>query len=463
MTHHNPMKILPCLIGAAAAVWAFSACSESGNIGSTIVQDEIQIVVDSVYSVTGFTVENERIQSRTVTQLLGSIDAEEYGSFTSDFVTQYLPSSALDTVGIGVDDIDSLEMILAVPLGGFVGDSITPMGLTIYELTKQLQSPIYSDFDPLTEQCYDPSRPIATKVYACNAVAETDSVQKLKYRYVSATLPRELGQRLYKAYLDNPTSYLEPSTFAKIFPGLYVANSYGSGRVMKIAGNQLRMHYHKPDTTSTGADTIVSAYSNYYTVSPEVITNNNITIDIANNLKQMAKDGDALLVAPAGMDVQMIFPLEEMLGRYRANPNALTVINTLSFVVPAEEIANEYGINPPKNLLMVLTSKRDEFFAKNQVTDNIYSFYATYDAEKKQYSFSGLRGYLLEMLEKAQITADDYTFTLTPVSVSVETTSAYNPTTYISAIVPYIDTPAMVRLLLDKAQLKLTYSKQSLM
>ncbi|MDE6309244.1 MAG: DUF4270 domain-containing protein [Muribaculaceae bacterium] len=464
MTHHyNPMRILPFIVGAAAAVWAFSACSESSNIGQSIVQDEIQIVVDSVYSVTGYTVENERIQSRTVTQLLGSIDAAEYGSFTSDFVTQYLPSVALDTVGIGVEDIDSLEMVLTVPLGGYVGDSITPMGLTVYELTKQLPSPIYSDFDPQAEGCYDPSKPIATKVYACNAVGEPDSLKKLKYRTVSATLPRELGQRLYKAYLDNPTSYLEPSTFSKIFPGLYVANSYGTGRVIKIASNQLRMHYHKPDTTKTGADTIVSAYANYYTVSPEIITNNNINLAMAENLKHMAKAGDALLVAPAGMDVQMTFPLEEMLSRYRNNPNALTVINTLNFNVPVEEIANEYGIDPPQHLLMVLTSKRDEFFAKNQVTDNITSFYATYDAANKLYSFTGMRGYLLEMLDKAQITADDYTFTLTPVSVVVETTSTYNPTTFISAVVPYVDTPAMARLLLDKAKLKLTYSKQSMM
>lgn len=445
-------------------MWALSACNESGNIGSTIVQDEIQIVVDSVYTVSGHTVENERIQSRTVTQLLGSIDAAEYGSFTSDFVTQYLPSSALDTVGISVNDIDSVEMLLAVPFGGFVGDSITPMGLTIYELTKQLPSPIYSDFNPAAEQCYDPTKPISTKVYSCNAGGgDVDTLQNKKYRYISATLPRELGQRLYKAYLDNPTSYLEPSTFAKIFPGLYVANSYGAGRVMKIEGNQLRMHFHKPDTTKTGADTIVSAYANYYTVSPEVITNNNISLKIADNLKQMAKDGDAVLVAPAGMDVQITFPLVDMIERYRANPNSLTVINTLNFVVPVEEIANDYGINPPENLLMVLTSKRDEFFAKNQVTDNIYSFYATYDATKKQYSFSGMRGYLLEMLDKGEITADDYTFTLTPVSVKVETTSTYNPTYYVSAIVPYVDTPAMARLLLDKVKVKLTYSKQSLM
>lgn len=455
------MKFLPYLVGGAITLAAFTSCEESDNIGSSIIQDEIQIVVDSTYTVTGYTVDNQRIQSRTVTQLLGRIDAEEYGRFSSDFVTQYLPAAQLDTTGISVNDIDSLQMILAVPLGGFVGDSVTPMGLTVYELIKQLPSPIYSDFDP--EGYYDPSSPIATKIYACNAVEEADSIKKLKYRYVTATLPRQLGQRLYKAYLDNPASYLEPSSFAKIFPGLYVTNSYGTGRVMKITANALRVHYHKPDTTAAGKDTIVSAYTNYYTVSPEVVTNNDIKIQISDNIRQMAQRGDAMVVAPAGMDVQMTFPLQQMLERYRNNPNSLTVVNTLVMDIPVEEISNDYGIDPPQDLLMVLTSKRDEFFAKNQVTDNVYSFYASYDATNHRYRFSGMRGYLLAMLDKAQITPDDYNFTLTPVSVEKEATNSYNSTYYISAIVPYIDTPAMARLLLDKAQIKLTYSKQSLM
>lgn len=455
------MKILPYLIGATA-VLSVTSCDESENIGSSIIQDEIQIIVDSAYTVSGYTIGNERIQSRTVTQLLGRIDAKEYGRFSADFVTQYMPSNHLDTTGINVDDIDSLQMILAVPLGGFVGDSVTPMGLTVYEINKELPSPIYSNFDPASY--YDPSKPISTKIYACNAVGEPDSVKKLNYRYVAATLPREMGQRLYKAYRDNPTSYLEPSTFAKIFPGLYVANSYGTGRVMKISGNVLRMYYHKPDTTAAGKDTVISTYSNYYTTSPEVITNNNIDFAIADNLKQMAQSGKALVVAPAGMDVKITFPLEKMLQRYRNNPNSLTVVNTLTMDIPVEEIANDYGIEPPHDLLMVLSTKLDEFFAKNQVTDNVYSFYATYDATNHRYRFSGMRGYLLAMLEKGSITADDFTFTLTPVSVEAETTSSYyNTSYYISAIVPYIDKPAMARLMLDQIDIKLTYSKQSLM
>lgn len=455
------MKILPYLLGGTLIVATITGCDESGNIGNSIIQDEIQIIVDSAYTVSGVTVDNGRIQSRTVTQLLGSIDAKEFGSFSADFVTQYMPAGAIDTVGVKVEDIDSLQMLLAVPLGGFVGDSITPMGLRVYELTRELPSPIYSDFDPT--DYYDATKPIATEIYACNAIAEPDSVSKLSYRYVKATLPRELGQRLYKAYLDNPSSYLEPTSFAKVFPGLYVANSYGSGRVMKIAANSMRLYYQRPDTTATGNDTIVSAIGNYYSVSPEVITNNNIKIDISQQLRDMARGGDALVVAPAGMDVEMRFPLEEMLQRYRNNPNALTVVNTLSMEIPVEEISNNYGIKPPEHLLMVLKSRRDDFFATNQVTDDKYSFYATYDAVNHKYSFTAMRDYLLTMLDKDEITADDYTFVLTPVSVQMESTSSYNSTYYISAVVPYLDTPTMAKLLLDRVKIKLTYSKQSLM
>ena len=59
-----------------------------------------------------------------------------------------------------------------------------------------------------------------------------------------------------------------------------------------------------------------------------------------------------------------------------------TYIKTLA-EIPAEEISNEYGINPPPNLLFVKSSEKDKFFAESQITDDINTFYATYDEATK--------------------------------------------------------------------------------
>lgn len=453
------MKLLPYFLGVAVVSVAFASCNDSEDIGSSVIQDEIEIVVSSDFNVSGHSVDNSRIQSRTVTQLLGSIEAKGYGNFSSDFVTQFMPAGEIDTVGITVDDIDSLQLMLAVPNGGYIGDSIVPMGLQIYRLTKQLPSPIFSDFDP--DGYYDESMPIASKIYTCSALGMADSLAEYNYRFVYCKLPLQLGKDLFNAYRDNPDIYQEPSSFANIFPGLYVANTYGSGRVIKIAGNSMRLFYHRTvQDETTGKDTTYNYVGNYYAVTPEVITNNNISFDMSSQLTDMAAEGKAVLVAPAGMDVEIRFPIEELLASYRADAGGLSVVNALTLDIPVEEIANDYGIMPPPNLLMVLTSRKDEFFETNQVTDNKYSFYAAYDSTNKRYRFTGLREYFLTMLDETSISSDDYMFTLTPVSITTENYSS-SSSFYISAIVPYIDTPAMAQLSLENAKITFTYSKQS--
>ena len=63
----------------------FTACdNEVNNIGGSLVNDNLEIDIDSTFVVEGKSIENLRIQSRTVTQLLGSISSKEYGTFSSE-------------------------------------------------------------------------------------------------------------------------------------------------------------------------------------------------------------------------------------------------------------------------------------------------------------------------------------------------------------------------------------------
>ena len=118
-------------------------------------------------------------------------------------------------------------------------------------------------------------------------------------------------------------------------------------------------------------------------------------------------------------------------------------------------------------MLMLLSKDKDKFFANNEITDDVTSFVATYDSSEGCYTFSGLRAYLLKMLEEyeknGKVEAEDYTFTLTPVTVTTETNSSgyYQTSTYISSITPYVLTPVMTKLDLGKAKITFTFTKQS--
>lgn len=451
------------LAAAVVAASSLIACQNGDTtIGSGLLTDQQAVVVADSFPVVGRCVPNQSVQGRTITQLLGSIQAEGYGDLSSDFVTQFMPAQTLPD-SLTLANFDSIRLSMAIPLGAYVGDSVAPMGLEVYRLNKILPFPIFSDFNPA--DYYDPNALLGRTIYACNATMATDSVQKLAFRRIDVKLPDQVGHELISLYREHPEAYTAPTEFAKHFPGVYVRNSYGSGRVVKVGSTVMQVFYHTWQQDSLKKPYQVPQIGTYYAVTPEIVTNNNIDYVQSQALKARIDSGQMLLVAPAGTDVELTFPTRQVIDYFHTKSSSLSVLNTLSFEIPVEEITNNYGITPPPNVLLVLSSEKDEFFRKNDVTNDKTSFVGTYNSYTKTYSFTGMRPYLVEMLKKDTLEPKDYTFTLTPVSMTTETSGSNyyygTSTTYINAITPYVETPVMCRLKLEDATVKLTFSTQT--
>lgn len=456
-------KHIPAIAALAVAA-TFTSCDDETSIGSSLVQADNEIIIEEDFHVTGHSVINDRVQSRTPMLLIGSIDAKDYGNFSSDFVTQFMPVASIDTTLTAASAIDSVKLLMMFQPGSFVGDSVIPMGIDVYRLNKGLKAPIFSDFNP--QSYYDPSQKLGSAIYAASDLEMPDSVKKLGYRAIYVDMPLSLGRELYDLYQEDPAVYNNPAAFAEHFPGIYVKNSYGSGRVTQIGATLIQLFYHFDTKNSAGRDTTYNYTGNFYSATPEVLSNNNIDYTIAPQLISRMEAGEQLIVAPAGLEVEMEFPLKEIISYYRQNSARLSVINSLTFSIPTSKIANTYGINPPSQLLMVLKKDKASFFENGDVTNGITSFYAAYNEATDSYDFTSLRQYILDALEREdEITADDYTFVLTPVTVDVET--VYNSytggqTSYVKSIIPYVQQPAMIRLLLDKSKIKFTFTNQNL-
>ena len=105
------------------------------------------------------------------------------------------------------------------------------------------------------------------------------------------------------------------------------------------------------------------------------------------------------------------------------------------------------------------------------MTNSKDSFYATYNATKKQYEFTGLRPYILNIInnQNGVATEEDINLTLTPIDVTSYTqTSSYyyynqQQKTVVTKISPAVAIPSIAKLRLDKAKIKLTYSKQTVL
>lgn len=458
----NSKTAAALLAVAAICATGFSACDDdtTDEIGSSLVQTESSVDICSDFTLEGKSVENNRVQSRTISQLIGKIDANGYGTLSSDFVTQLMPAATLDSMLTSAEEIDSLKLLMLYNKGSYVGDSIVPMGMEVYRLNRQLVAPIFSNFNPA--DYYNPSEPIGSKIYGASDLSYNDTLSTSTYNALYVDLPRSLAVELFDLYKSNPSAYLSPTEFAKYFPGLYVKSNYGSGRVTSFGATALELFYHYPTVNTAGNDTIISTSGVFYQATPEIISNNNINLAVDQSLKDRMNAGEQLLIAPAGYDVELTFPVREIIDYYNANRGVLSVLNTLTMSIPVETIANDYGIEPPEYILLVKKSEKTEFFEQNKITNGTTSFYAQLNTATGSYEFSSLRQYLIDCINKGEkLTADDYTFIITPVEVQTETQSSYyQTTTTVTAITPYITGPAMVRLRLDKATTTLTFSNQ---
>lgn len=451
----------------AVAATMLSACDDSSTLGNSLISDNTEVVIDSTFTVTGQSLRDDAVLSRTTSQLLGKIDAKEFGSISSDFVTQFMPAVNLDTTGVTINDIDSVKLIMDYTSSSFTGDSLVPMGFKVYPLTRQLESPIYSNFNPKgfydESNCWTPQ----TQIYTTNAQHD-DSLANVYNRHLSVKLPLEFGKKVFNEYLTNPSTFATPMAFAKFFPGIYVKNTFGSGRITNFTNTYINFYYtrHATYTNKVGEtrDTTYHSTSSYLGVTPEIIANNIINMTLSKEIDRRIQEGQTLLVAPTGYNARITLPMKEMVENYRRNGGEMSVINTLTMAIPVVEIPNTYNIAPPANVLLILESEKDKFFANNDINDDKTSFVATYDSTNKQYYFSGLRQYFIELLNKESITDKDVTFVLLPVNLTTESSESNyyygTSTVYITAIKPYVSNPAMCRLNLDDVKIKFTYSKQ---
>ncbi|MDE6368337.1 MAG: DUF4270 domain-containing protein, partial [Muribaculaceae bacterium] len=333
------MKIKSLIATAALAAIFISSCENSQSpIGASIIEDKISISIDSAFTVNGHSVASNAVQSRTLLQLLGRIDASGYGSLSSDVVTQFMPSISLDTTGVTVNSIDSLKLMMAVYHGNFVGDSITPMGIDVYRLNRDLPYPIYSDFNP--EGYYDPSQKIGSLVYNASTLGDSDSLKNASYHVISVKLPRELAQEFFSAYLQDPANFSSPNAFINnVFKGIYIRNSYGSGRLTLVSNTQMRAYYRRTIKKDDGTDSIQSKVANYFAVTPEIITNNNIGLKLAPSVTELVNQGENIVVSPTGYDVEFEFPIRDVIATYKANKTGESAINTLTFTLPVDSVA----------------------------------------------------------------------------------------------------------------------------
>lgn len=470
----NGISIFTLLAFLMAGV---TSCEETTTtIGSVIASGEVEITVDSInFDLMAKPVAVETYDSKTGNLMVGKIQVEQYGRLNCSFVSRLMCTPTLGVpdsiLRVLPERIDSCKLLLSASREGITGDSLAPQRLAVYLLDKQLPSSINNSFNP--EGYYNPSTPLASKSYTVSGIAESDSAfYNNPYVDLTVDLPLEFGVQIVEKYLSQPDIFQWPQTMAENYiPGIYVESTFGNGCIANIDVAYIGIYYHTlKETTEEIDDETVTRIEHVgnviypFSITPEVLSSNNISYTPAENIVSQNEmgDGRVVITTPGGYMAQFSFPAQELIDRYLSEYAHLSTVNELFLYIPAEEFDKASGIGVAPNLLLIKTSEYQDFFAKNKIPDNLTSFTGVYDAENSRYYFSSMRSYFLELLAKDTITPEDIDFTLVPVEIETESVSSYysDITTYVTKCVPYTSRPTMTLLKSDEARVAFSFSTQ---
>lgn len=461
------------------------ACNDDvSTIGGSIASGEVAISVDSLnYELATRSISNPVFDARSGSILLGKINVPEYGSLDCSFVTRLLSISQLpdsiteskEAMDKYLQLLDSCSIQLYMVRGNFVGDSLAPQQTKVFKLNKQLPDDITNQFNP--EGYYSPSSPLGRKNYTLvNAGAEDASYLKYSNFLLRIPVEKQFAADIFNKYIEDPETFQWPDKFAQFIPGLYVESSFGNGCLATFSQLAITAYtYHLTQQASKDDDgnTIKDSDGNivYETVhqkdsivlcttTPEVLSSNRISYNPSQSLINRIKAGETIITTPGGYTAEITFPADEIIEKYhKANTN-ISIVSGLSMTIPADTVSNGYGIVGAPYLLMVKSSELENFFAENKIPDNVSSFYAAYSSTIGGYRFSGLRSYILDLLDKGSYSPEDTQFSLIPVDVTFDSNSSSSSTTYITKCVPFTTQPTMTLLDTKNATIVFTFSSQ---
>ncbi len=500
------------LIPLLFAALAYACNDDSASIGFSIDTTYVSITIDSsyVYTQNSDSISVLRVDSlpnRTVIQMLGQLDIPDYGSVKADYLSQFYPVANFDTVLVKPDMVDSVGLEITFQYNSFLGDSLAPMQLTAYRLsrllreTRDIRTPIYSNLDPA--DYYSESDKLGSAFYVASTQSYPDSLldengyRTIKFSFGTTTDEKQSwARKFYDLYIDN-AGYLTADRVNELFKGIYVTNTFGRGTLLYIISTAVNVYHRsyaynsdgglrKVDTSDPNSALYeVNTKTTYLMSSYEAPTINRIEARSASVVEALRAQGAAIIQSPQMYDAQITLPIDTIIHRFNKarslnSTDTVGVLNIVNMTVPLKPMPaslKSLGIVPPPYLLLmrkggnattssgaVIPMNKDLFFTERLLADNRNYFVAAYDSTTNSYSFVGLQDYIINIFQhdpnsilepdgalKSHLDNNyDSEMILVPISL-ITSTSKYGQET---SIVPYLGNLTYAEI--DKSNIKIT-------
>lgn len=444
------MKILRLLTVLVIAALTFAACDDTTEgIGGSITNkiDNINIS-DSAFNVTTKSIVAGAVLSRNNTGLIGKMKDPETGNYVKgDYMTQLsvLPTFSVDTLDYikqaNKGSIEADSCYLLVSYNASYGDTIAPMKVTAYEMTKPMaeDKEYYSDYDAFEKGWVNENNQHWSSNYN---LSNTSDVKNFKI-YLNKEYKKDgkryknYGSYIMQTYAEHPEYFKTNYKFLhNVCPGFYIKNVGGTGNMAKIWNTELIFYWtrHKIIKAKDGVtdSTAVSIGYNRFDGTEEVLQLNKIENDTKNLEKLASQQNWTYLKSPAGIFTEVTLPIEDIMKGHEKD-----TLNTATISFPRlnnENEDNPYNFATPSTILMVQKDSLQSFFEKSKLADNRTSYTASYSSTgtyKNAYTFQNIANLVSAMYKNKGKGENWNKVVLVPVNV-ITTTQGY--TTVISKI-----------------------------
>lgn len=444
------MKILRLLTVLVIAALTFAACDDTTEeIGGSITNkiDNINIS-NSAFNVTTKSIVAGAVLSRNNTGLIGKMKDPETGNYVKgDYMTQLsvLPTFDVDTLDYikqaNKGSIEADSCYLLVSYNASYGDTIAPMKVTAYEMTKPMSEDqeYYSNYDAFEKGWVNENNQHWSSNYN---LSNTSDVKNFKI-YLNKEYKKDgkkyknYGSYIMQTYAEHPEYFKTNYKFLhNVCPGFYIKNVGGTGNMAKIWNTELIFYWtrHKTIKAKDGVkdSTAVGIGYNRFDGTEEVLQLNKIEND-TKNLEQLASQQNCTyLKSPAGIFTEVTLPIEDIMKGHEKD-----TLNTATVSFPRLNNADEdnaYNFATPSTILMVQKDSLQSFFEKSKLADNRTSYTASYSRTgtyKNAYTFQNIANLVSAMYKNKGKGGNWNKVVLVPVNI-ITTTQGY--TTVISKI-----------------------------
>lgn len=443
------MKILRLLTVLVIAALTFAACDDTTEgIGGSITNkiDNINIS-NSAFNVTTKSIVADSVLSRNNTGLIGKMKDPETGNYVKgDYMTQLsvLPTFSVDTLDYikqaNGGSIEADSCYLLVSYNASYGDTIAPMKVTAYEMTKPMaeDQEYYSDYDAFKAEAgwVSENNPHWSSNYNLSNTSDVKNFKiylNKKYEKDGKTY-KNYGSYIMQTYAEHPEYFKTNFKFLhNVCPGFYIKNVGGTGNMAKIWNTELIFYWTRHKTINKDS-TAVSIGYNRFDGTEEVLQLNKIENDTENLKKLASKDQEkcTYLKSPAGIFTEVTLPIKDIMKGHEKD-----TLNTATISFPRlnnENEDNPYNFATPSTILMVQKDSLQSFFEKSKLADSRTSYTASYSSTgtyKNAYTFQNIANLVSAMYKNKGKGENWNKVVLVPVNV-ITTTQGY--TTVISKI-----------------------------